>query len=99
MSPSANARNEAALALANLQLDGVITSYRTNFMNLGDPSVIPEVTVTIAAADELAIERTKRAVQKALEPHIKGVWVTVSLGILPGGGDWNGFQFGNEETE
>ncbi len=99
MSPSPTDCNEAILALATLQLEGVITSYRTNFMNLREPGVVPEVVVTIKARDELAIERTKRAVQKVLEPHIKGVQVTVSPGILPGGGDGDAFQFGDEETE
>ncbi len=93
MSPSASALNDAVLALAGLQLDEVITSYRTNFMLLGDVGTIPEVTVTIPASDELSIERTKRRVQRTLEPRIKGVQITVVSGTLAGGGEWDRFDF------
>ncbi len=101
MSPSANARNNAMVALAKLQLDGVITGWKTNFAEHRGPGWVPQVSVTIAANDELALERTKRAVQKALEPHIKSIQVQVTA--LPGwrlaGRNDDSFDFGDEETE
>ncbi len=99
MSPSARARNDARLALATLQLDGVITGWRTNFAEYLAPGWSPQVTVTIAAVDELALERAKRLVERALEPHVRSVQITVTPGVLSGGGEGDRFQFGNEETE
>ncbi len=98
MSPSTSARNEVRLALVTLQLDGVITGWRTNFAEHDAPGWVPQVSVTIAAADELALERTKRLVGRALEPHIRGVEIIVTPGVLPSG-EGDRFQFGNEETE
>ena len=99
MSLSARARNDARLALATLQLDGVITGWTTNFAEYQAPGWAPQVHVTIAAADELALERTKRLVGRALEPHIRGAEIIVTPGVFPGGGEGDRFQFGNEETE
>ena len=99
MSPSASAYIDAKLALATLQLDGVITGWTTNFADDAVPGWAPQVSVTIAAADELALERTKRLVGRALEPHIRSVDIIVTPGILPGGGEGDRFQFGNEEAE
>ncbi len=82
MSPSASVLNDSVLALATLQLEGVITSYRTNFMLLAESRVVPEVVVTIAADDELAIERTRRTVREALASHISGVQITVAPSLL-----------------
>ncbi len=82
MSPSASVLNDSVLALATLQMDGVITSYRTNFRLLTEARVVPEVVVTIAADDELAIERTRRTIRKALESHISGVQITVAPSLL-----------------
>ncbi len=92
-------RNDAIVALAKLQLDGVITGWKTNFAEHREPGWVPQVSVTIAANDELALERTKRTVQKALEPHVRSVQITVTPGVLSGGGEGDRFQFGNEETE
>jgi hypothetical protein len=82
MSPSASVLNDSVLALATLQMDGVITSYRTNFMLLAEAQVVPEVVVTIAADDELAIERTRRTIRKALDSRISGVQITVAPSLL-----------------
>ncbi len=98
MSLSARAHKDARLALATLQLDGVITGWTTNFAEYQAPGWAPEVHVTIAAADELALERAKRVVARALEPHIRGVEIIVAPGVLPSG-ESDRFQFGNEETE
>ena len=99
MIPSANARNDAMVALVRLQPDGMITGWKTNFAEYREPGWVPQVSVTIAANDELALERTKRAVQKALELHIKSIQVTVLPGLTPGKGDDDSFNFGNEEIE
>ncbi len=53
----------------------------------------------IAAVDELALEQAKRLVERALEPHVRSVQITVTPGVLSGGGEGDRFQFGNEETE
>jgi hypothetical protein len=98
VSLSARAHNDARLALATLQLDGVITGWATNFTEYQAPGWAPQVHVTIAAADELALERTKRQVGRALEPHVRGVEIIVTPGVLPSG-EGDRFQFGNEETE
>ncbi len=82
-----------------MQLDGVITGWKTNFAEHREPGWVPQVSVTIAANDELALERTKRAVQKALEPHIKSIQVTVLPGRPLAGGDGDTFDFGDETTE
>ncbi len=99
MSPSANAYKDAVVALATLQLDGAITGWRTNFSEYGALGWAPRVSVTIAADDELAIERTKRAVQRALEPHITGVEVTVRPGFLLSGGPADRFDFSPDDEE
>ena len=99
MSPSTSARNEARLALVTLQLDGVITGWRTNFAEYQAPGWVPQVSVSIAAADELALKRIPRLVERALKPHIRGVEIIVTPGVLAGGGEGDRFQFGNEETE
>ncbi len=98
MSPSANARNDAMVALATLQLDGAITGWRTNFTGCGALGWTPQVIVTIAADDELAMERAKRAVQRALELHIKGVEITVAPGFLLGGSA-DSFHFDRDDQE
>ena len=98
VSPSTSARNEARLALVTLQLDGVITGWRTNFAEYQAPDWVPQVSVAIAAADELGLERTKRLVARALEPHLGAVAIVVTPGVLPSG-EGDRFQFGNEETE
>ncbi len=87
------------VTLAKLQLDGVIMGWKTNFAEHREPGWVPQVSVTIAANDELALERTKRAVQKALEPHIKSIQVTVLPGRPPAGGDDDSFDCGDEKTE
>ena len=87
------------VTLAKLQLDGVITGWKTNFAEHRGPGWVPQVSVTIAANDELALERTKRAVQKALEPLIKSIQVTVLPGRPPAGRDDDSFDFGDETTE
>ena len=86
------------VTLAKLQLDRVIAGWKTNFAEHREPGWVPQVSVTIAANDELALERTKRAVQKALEPHIKDIQVTVLPGRPPAGGD-DSFDCGDEKTE
>ena len=87
------------VTLAKLQLDRVIAGWKTNFAEHREPGWVPQVSVTIAANDELALERIKRAVQKALEPHIKDIQVTVLPGRPPAGGDDGSFDFGDEKTE
>jgi hypothetical protein len=98
VSPSASARINARLALATLQLDGAITGWKTNFDVYQALGWIPQVTATIAAADELALERTRRLVGRALEPHIRGVEIVVTPGVLPSG-EGDRFEFGDEVTE
>ena len=99
MSLPLRARNDAVLALGKLYIEGIITGYRTNFLNFDEPGVAPHVTVTIRAHDELAIERVKRAVQRALAPYIKDLAVTVQPGLLPGGGPADSFHFGSDDEE
>ena len=99
MSPTLSARNEAVLALGRLYIAGIITGYQTNFLSLDEPGVTPHVTVTIRAHDELAIERVRRAVQRALAPYINDLAVTVQPGLLPGGGPADSFHFGSEDEE
>ena len=86
------------VTLAKLQLDGVIMGWKTNFAEHRGPGWVPQVNVTIAANDEFALERTKRAVQKALEPLIKSIQVTVLPGPPPTGED-DSFDCGDEKTE
>ena len=71
-------RDDAIHALAFLQAEGTIVGYMTNFRRLGELGVTPEVVITIAAQDELAMERIKRQVRKVVEPFVPGVTVTVS---------------------
>ena len=99
MSPSATACNDAMAALATLQLDGAITGWRTNFSEYGALGRAPQVSVTIAADDELAIERTRRAVRQALEPHINDVEVTVEPSFLLSGGPADRFDFSPDDEE
>jgi hypothetical protein len=99
VSPSATACNDAMAALAMLQLDGAITGWRTNFIECGSLGWAPRVSVTIAADDELAIERTRRAVRQVLQPHIKGVEVTVEPGFLLVGGPADRFDFSPDDKE
>ncbi len=77
MSPNNLARNDATVSLALLEAEGAIVGHMTNFRRLGEPGVRPKVAVTIAATDELALERVKRQVRKAVEPFVPGVQVTV----------------------
>ena len=51
MSPNANARNSAMVALATLQLDGAITGWKTNFTEYGAPGWEPQVTVTMSGCE------------------------------------------------
>jgi hypothetical protein len=95
--PTLNDRNKAMLALGTLLMTGTIAGYRTNFRDLDAQGVAPHVTVTIAAYDELAIERTKRAVRRALEPCIIGVEVTVEPGFLLGGAPADRFNFSSDD--
>jgi len=97
VSPTLSARNEAVLALSRLYIAGIITGYRTNFLSLDEPGLPPHVT--IRAHDELAIERVRRAVQRALAPYIKDLEVTVQPGLLPGGGPADSFHFGSDDEE
>ena len=99
MNLTLSARNDAMLALGRLYIAGIITGYRTNFLNLDEPSATSHVTVTIRAHDELAIERVKRAVQQALAPYIKDLAVTVQPGLLPGGSPADSFHFGSDDGE
>ncbi len=88
--------NRAVVALSKLQLSGAITSFQTNFNSLDETGTAPEVTVTVRGQDELSIERARRAVKQALEPHIRGVGVIVRPGLLLGQ-DGGRFHFERHE--
>ena len=75
--------DDAIHALALLEAEGTTVGYMTNFRRLSEPGVAPEVVITIAAEDELAMERVKRQVRKVIEPFVPGVTVAVSSDQLP----------------
>lgn len=79
-----NDKNEATLALARLQMEGVIAGYATDFAVFEQQGTGPTVIVWVTARDELSRERMKRQVCKALAPFVPDAEVIVRSEHEPG---------------
>jgi hypothetical protein len=77
-------KNDATLALARLQIEGVIAGYSTDFPVFEQRGTKPAVIVWIKARDELSRERAKRQVRKALAPFIPDAELIVRSECEPG---------------
>ena len=75
-----HATDEAHAALGELRLQGVITSFETNFHNSRQLGFVPQVSVWIEAQDELAMKRARKQVLAAIDPFVTGAAVTVYPG-------------------
>ncbi len=69
--------SSATAALKRLVVERSITSFTTNFERRREAGFLPQVIVTIAGQDELAIARARRRVEAELKPVLGRVQITV----------------------
>ena len=79
-----NATGEAHATLMRLRIEQAITSFETNFHSSRDFGFAPQVAVWIEDQDEPAVERTRQRVLAAIDPYVKGTFVTVHPGSVNG---------------
>ncbi len=79
-------KNDAILALAQLQIEGVIAGYSTDFPVFEQRGTEPTVVVWIKAKDELSRARAKRQVHKVLAPFVPDAEIIVRSERGPGAG-------------
>ncbi len=77
MTSGPSTRGTVTAALNQMVLERLITHYETNFYGGRTLGAGPQVTVWIRAQDEMSRARTRRRVQEALKPFVKGLSVMV----------------------
>ncbi len=80
-------KNEAILALAQIQIQGVVAIYSTDFPVFEQRGTEPTVVVWIKVKDNLSRARAKRQVHKALMPFITDAEIIVRSEGEPRAGD------------